>query len=99
MNTHSKIAAGFCIMTLAFLASAQLTQTITVTGTVQDSTNGSPVPGALVMLIDTTTTILTDLPGFIANMGNLKLESTVTGADGNFSYTMTVSANNLLLGY
>lgn len=94
MAKYSKVMFGLFIVTLAFLASAQLTRTITVTGTVQDSATGSPVAGALVLLLDTNT-IAIDL----TNIAGLKLDSTVTGADGKFSYSMTVSTNNLILGY
>jgi hypothetical protein len=98
MTKYSKMMAGFFIIMLAFLANAQLTRTITVTGTIQDSASGLPLAGALVMLLDTNT-IPADIPGFIANIGNLKLDSTVSGADGQFSYVMTVSTSNFILGY
>jgi hypothetical protein len=75
-----------------FLANAQ--RTITVTGPVQDSATGSPVAGALVLLLDTNT-ISIDL----TKLTGLQFDSTVSGADGKISYNMKIATNSYILGY
>lgn len=92
MKTHCKVLMGIFIVTLAFIANAQ--RTIIVTGTVQDSISGSPVAGALVLLLDTNTLSID-----MTNLTGLKFDSTVSGADGKFTYTMKISASAFILGY
>jgi hypothetical protein len=80
------------ILAMACISSAQNTRTITVTGTVVDSVTGQPVPGALIVLVDTNTLNLD-----INALGSLHLDSAFSGTDGTFRYSMTVSSGNMLL--
>jgi hypothetical protein len=92
--------AVFFVGTLFCAASAQISRTITVTGTVVDSATGAPVPGALVLLLDTTASVLSiDLETLMNSLGNWKLDSAFSGADGSFSGSMSVSSGNMLLVY
>lgn len=93
MENHSKTMVGFFIVALAFLAGAQIPRTITVTGTVQDSATGLPVSGALVLLLDTAT-----VPTDFSKLTGLQFDTTVSGADGKFSYSMNIAPASVILG-
>lgn len=94
MRKYLAAKAVLFIITVAFLANAQVPRTITVSGMVQDSATRLPVAGALVLLFDTNT-IAIDPSALL----NYKLDSTVSGTDGKFSYSMRVATNATLLGY
>lgn len=94
MERYSKMMVSFFMVTLAIFASVQVPRTITVTGTVQDSATGLPVAGALVLLLDTTT-----IPTDLSNLTGLKFDTTVSGADGKFSYSMNIAPASVILGY
>ena len=91
---------GFFVSSLICLAAAQNTRTITVTGTVVDSVTGAPVPGALILLVDTNASVLSlDLNTLINSLGTWKLDSAFSGDDGSFKCTMGVGTGNLFLIY
>ncbi|MGB7567315.1 MAG: hypothetical protein WBM07_05620 [Chitinivibrionales bacterium] len=84
-----------CILSAGlFFISAAQTKSITVTGTVVDSTTGSPVPQAMILLFDTSTLNID-----LSNLGALKLDTAFSGTDGKFQYQMTVNTLSFILGY
>jgi hypothetical protein len=91
----NKIVAMTCVFLTGLICmSAAQTKSITVTGTVVDSTTGAPVPQAMILLFDTSTINIDP-----SNLGALKLDTVFSGTDGKIQYQMTVSTKSYILGY
>ena len=77
-----------------FFMSSALTRSITVTGTIVDSSSKLPVSQAMILLFDTSTINIDP-----SNLGALKLDTAFSGTDGKIQYQMTVSTKSFILGY
>ena len=93
MKKYTTAMFGLFIATMAVFAGAQVSRTITVTGTVVDSATGQPVAGAKVLLLDTTMLTLDQINSILTSLGNLKFDTTTTGADGKISFQMSQLQN------
>jgi hypothetical protein len=87
--------ALFMLSLMGFSFAAQ--RTVTVSGVVVDSVTGQPVPNAIVLLLDTNITDITQIDS--VDINTLKPDTAFTSTDGSFSKTITTAATNLILAY
>ncbi len=94
MNKILSIAMPCVFLFGLICMSAAQTKSITVTGTVVDSTTGSPVPQAMILLYATSTLNIDT-----SNLGALKLDTVFSGTDGKFQLQMTTGMQSIILFY
>jgi hypothetical protein len=91
----ARCSALFILLIFGFSFAAQ--RNVTVSGVVVDSVTGQPIPNAIVLLLDTNITDVSQVDSI--DITKLKPDTAITTANGVFSKTITTTMTNFILAY